>query len=113
MAHNRGYAWMEYINGTVGLNGGNASYLKTDLVTCANNATTALTAPTALIFWPGHYLDLRAVYGKDSGNVKDQCTNSDPSNALFKVGATFNDYEANTYTVYGLRQERFRIRDMK
>ncbi len=116
MAHNRGYGWVQYIISTVGLNLGNPASIKVDYATAANNDTfTTLNPAAGLWFWPLHRSDMRCVYGKDSSSPvhKDSCTAIDPAGTLFKLGSTFVDLESNSYTTYGLRNERFRIRDVK
>jgi len=109
MAHNRGYGWCSYTPTITLVN--TPVYIKTDNQTAANNGQTAQPNPAALSFWPLHAEDLRAVYGVDALKFKDRCT-AMGSGGLFALGQTFFDFEGNQFTVNGLRQERFRIRDL-
>lgn len=87
--------------------------IKADPFTAANNGQSLSTSPPISNFWPLHHADLRTVYGVDSGKVKDTCVACDPGGSLYQLGATFGDQFGNSYTVVGLRAERFRVRDLK
>jgi hypothetical protein len=87
--------------------------IKSDPITATNNGQTLAIVPPQNNFWPMHHSDLRCVYGKDANNVRDSCIATDPTGTLFKIGATFIDIFGNSYTVYGLRNERYRTRDLK
>jgi hypothetical protein len=86
--------------------------LKCDAFTAANNGSSYTTTPPVNNFWPLHASDLRGVYGKDGSN-KDFCVAMSPTGALFILGATFGDEFGNSYSVIGLRAERFRNSHLK
>jgi len=102
--------WMPY---TPSAFGGALMALKCDPFTAANNSVAFTTSPAVQSFWPFHRADLRAVYGKDSTKVTDSCIASAPSGTLFTLGATFTDAYGNSYTVVGLKTERYRVRNLK
>jgi len=109
MAHTtRG--WTTY---TPSYPGWSSMSLKCDAYTAANNGTGYVTTPPVNNFWPSHAADLRRVYGKDSGGVHDQCVAMQPTGSLFVLGATFGDEFGNSYTVFGLKAESVRIRNLK
>jgi hypothetical protein len=93
--------------------GGSTFAIKADNTTAANNGTTLTPNPAVQNFWPMHRSDLRCVYGKDSSNARDSCIALNPTGTLFALGSTFVDSEGNSYTTYGLRSERYRVRDLK
>ena len=102
-----------WINYTPSAFNGAIMSIKADPYTAANNGQSLTQIPAQQNFWPMHRADMRLVYGKDTNNVKDTCIACDPAGNLFKIGATFGDQFGNTYTVYGLRTERYRVRDLK
>jgi hypothetical protein len=111
MAHtHRG--WLDYTSDPGPFAGG-IFPIKVDDQTAANNGGAYTTNPSSYHFWPLHTSDLRHVYGKDAGGIRDSCVCTQASGALYTLGATFSDYEGNNYIVNGLRAERFRIRDAK
>lgn len=87
--------------------------LKSDATTASNNGVSIATAPTIQNYWPLHRGDLRAGYGKDNTGVRDSCIALNTGTAVFTLGGTFADNKGNSYTVVGLRQERFRTANLK
>lgn len=87
--------------------------LKCDATTASNNGTSYTNNPFYLNFWPLHPGDLRHVYGLDSTKKTDSCVAMSRTNALFALNATFVDNEGNSYTVSGLRNERFNKSHLK
>ena len=87
--------------------------IKADAYTAANNGQTLSIAPPVNNYWPLHHADLRGVYGVDNTKVRDFCIATERVGTLFLIGATFTDEFGNSYTVNGLRNERFRVRDMR
>ena len=87
--------------------------LKSDLATATNNGTAYTQVYTQNNFWPLHHNDLRKVYGKDTNGVKDSCVAMQQAGTLFAVGATFTDFFGNNYTVSGLRNEAFKVSNLK
>ncbi len=88
--------------------------IKCSSQTAGNNGAALNPAPTSNNFWYGHHNDLRSVYGRDaSTKYTDACVAFDPTGALFAIGSTFHDSEANLYTTFGLKTERFRISHIK
>jgi hypothetical protein len=109
MAHGtRG--WTVYSPSTAGWT--NMS-LKVDAFTAANNGTGYFTVPPTNNFWPLPHKNLRFVYGIDSTKARDSCVACLPTGSLFTLGASFSDEFGNSYTVNGLRQERFSTRSLK
>ena len=102
--------WIDYTPSTPGWA---TMSIKADAYTAANNGKSLTQVPAQNNFWPLKRADLRMVYGKDSTGARDSCVACDPAGTLFKIGATFVDEFGNSYTVYGLRQERYRTRDLK
>ena len=102
--------WIIY---TPNVTGWAAMSIKADPYTAANNGQSLRSVPPNNNFWPLHRNDLRCVYGKDATNAKDSCIATESTGTLFNIGATFNDVYGNSYTVYGLRTERYRVRDFK
>ena len=111
MAHTK-RGWSIYTSDPIPFSGVNFS-LKTDATTAANNGVSQSVAPPILNFWPLHTADLRHGYGVDAGGVRDSCVSLGTGTPVFTLGGNFADYEGNTYTVVGLRNERFRTRDLK
>lgn len=88
--------------------------LKCDQATATNNGSVFQSTAPVDNYWPLHASDLRAVYGKDSsGFYKDSCVAMSQAGPLFTIGANFLDNEGNAYTVFGLRNERYRTRNFK
>jgi hypothetical protein len=113
MAHTtRG--WLNYIPSEV-VQYGSIISIKADSVTATNNGATLLTAPAQYDFWPAHRSNLRYVRGIDTAapQFKDTCLALSASGALYSLGATFVDAEANSYTVNGLHSETFSVRNLK
>ena len=102
--------WITY---TPSVSGWANMAIKADGFTALNNGQTLYNTPPVNNFWPLHRADMRCVYGKDNTNAKDSCVACNPAGTLFTIGATFGDEFGNSYTVYGLRNERFRTRDLK
>lgn len=102
--------WIDYTPSTPGWA---TMTIKADSYTAGNNGQTLSQTPTQNNFWPLHHNDLRAVYGVDSSGARDTCICTDPAGSLFQLGASFQDQFGNSYTVIGLRHERFRTRDLK
>lgn len=112
MAH-RTVGWVTYLPSYVAGYGA-AVDIKVDNQTASNNGSAVTTTPSNNRFWPGHRADMRFVYGVESSTKrKDTCVALSPSGSLFVVGSTFSDDESNSYTVIGLRQERYSTRNLK
>lgn len=112
MAHSQN-GWMNYVS--TGAPWGEAIVfsLKADQQTATNNGIALFNHPPVYNFWPLHSSDLRAGYGKDSANHTDHCVAAGTGTPVFTLGSTFQDNKGNSYTVNSLRQERFRIRNLK
>lgn len=71
-------------------------------------------APSVRNFWPMHVNDLRAAYGASSDGVyHDSIKCSTITAPPFILDANWSDEFGNSYITTGLRQERFRTRDLK
>jgi hypothetical protein len=112
MAHVKN-GWIIYISTGAPWGDGVQFSIKADPTTASNNGSAVVTAPPVNNFWPLHRGDMRAGYGVDSGGVRDSCIATATFTAVFTLGQTFQDRNGNTYTVNGLRQEKFRTRDLK
>lgn len=114
MAHNaRG--WTTYVPTETTMLGATIA-LKCDAQTSANNPGSPFTlVPSIYDFWPLHDADLRYVRGFDTAapQYKDRCTNMNPTNGLYTLGAVFLDFSGNSYTVNGLHSEVFKISHLK
>ena len=102
-----------WINYTPSQPGWAVMSIKADAYTAQNNGQTLSVAPAQNNFWPLHRGDMRCVYGVDNTKAKDSCIATEAGGTLFTLGATFGDEFGNSYTVIGLRAERFRTRDLK
>jgi hypothetical protein len=111
MAHTKN-GWVQYLS-TGAPWGAVAFSIKCDPTTASNNGTAVVISPPVNNFWPLHRNDMRAGYGVDSGGVHDSCIALATFTAVYTLGANFDDNKGNTYTVVGLRTERFRTRDLK
>ena len=111
MAHTK-RQWSIYTSDPVPYGGVNFS-VKTDATTAQNNGVTQTPTPQVLNFWPGHTADMRHGYGVDNTGVRDSCLALGTGTQVFTIGGTFQDYEGNNYTVIGLRNERYRTRNLK
>jgi len=87
--------------------------IKATQQTATNNGASLTASPPVNNFWPLHHNDLRAVYGRASDRYKDSCIATQDDGSLFVLGATFSDEFGNSYTVSGLRQERFNVAHLK
>lgn len=87
--------------------------LKCDGTTASNNGAAFTTTPPVNNFWPMHRNSLRAVYGVANDGSKDSCIALSPTGSLFALNETFQNMFGTGYTVNGLRQERFRSRELK
>jgi hypothetical protein len=87
--------------------------LKADATTASNNGVSIATAAPIQNYWPLHHGDLRAGYGRDNGGIRDSCIALGTGTAVATIGGTFVDNKGNSYTVIGLRQERFRTSHLK
>lgn len=88
--------------------------IKADQTTAGNNGVSVSSSPPFQNFWPLHRSDMRAVYGRDAAaKVNDSCVCISTANPLFALGSSFLDFFGNSYVVTGLRQERFRTRNLK
>ena len=112
MAHSTN-GWVVYTSTGAPWGDGVSFSIKSDAQTATNNGVSIAATPSILNFWPLHHGDLRAGYGRDSGGVKDSCIALGTGTPVYTLGATFQDNKGNTYTVFGLRAERFRVRDLK
>ena len=112
MAHAKN-GWLQYAS-TGAPWGNNVIFsIKADTTTASNNSQALTPAANPQNYWPLHRSDMRAGYGVDSGNVRDSCIATGLGSPVFTLGGSFSDRSGNTYTVVGLRQERFRVRDLK
>lgn len=111
MAHTK-RQWSIYTSDPAPFGSANFS-VKTDATTASNNGVTQTPQPSILNFWPGHTADMRHGYGIDAGGVRDSCLALGSGTPVFTIGGTWQDYEGNTYTTIGLRNERFRTRNLK
>lgn len=111
MAHSKN-GWVIY--SSTGAPWGSVNFsLKADATTASNNGVSLATSPPIQNYWPLHHGDLRAGYGIDGSGVRDSCIALGTGTPVFTLGGTFADNKGNSYTVVGLRQERFRVRDLK
>jgi hypothetical protein len=93
-------------------NGVNFS-LKCDGITATNNGSAyTITAPIQN-YWPLHHSDLRAGYGRDAGGAKDSCIATNTGTQVATLGGTWQDIFGNSFTTVGIRQERFRVANLK
>jgi hypothetical protein len=110
MAHSK-RGWLQYQSDPVPFNA--LFDIKADATTAANNGQSLSPVIQITNFWPLHTSDLRHGYGVDAGGVRDSCVATGFGSAVFTLGGTWSDNVGNSYTTIGLRNERFRTRDLR
>lgn len=111
MAH-QGHGWTTY---TSTFYTANSQFdLKCSANTATQNASAVGAFPIHNNFWFEHRDSLRMVYGRD-GNTRytDSMVCLYIASPIASIGANFSDSNGNNYTVFGLRNERVRIREYK
>lgn len=87
--------------------------IKCDPYTASNNGGAYTQVPSVTNFWPLHHGDLRFGYGKDGSGHKDSCVATNVGTPVSTIGGSWTDEFGNTYTTYGIRQERFLTSHLK